>query len=85
MFSPRCANPECGAAFNYRRGRLFRFHESRGKEWTDTATPVPVHFWLCEHCCHQFTILYVDGKPRLTRMAVKEWIGGSEKRRVKNA
>jgi len=25
---PICANPNCGASFDYRQGQLFRFHEN---------------------------------------------------------
>jgi len=57
MFS-QCANPVCGLAFDYRQGRLFRFHKNH-----DAGKPAPnthsvQHFWLCGTCSQQFTLEY---------------------------
>ncbi len=50
-----CANRRCGAPFDYRKGRLFRFsYKLRNTE----SAPALVHFWLCARCCKVYTLEY---------------------------
>ena len=60
MFST-CANPDCGVAFDYGRGRFFRFHKSHAAGESAPNTHSVQHFWLCGHCCQEFTLEYQDG------------------------
>ena len=52
----RCANPDCGANFDYGHGRFFRFRRS--------SAPVPAnshsvqHHWLCDSCSETYTLDY---------------------------
>ena len=52
----RCANPDCGANFDYGHGRFFRFRRS--------SSPAPVnshsvqHHWLCDSCSETYTLDY---------------------------
>jgi len=63
---PKCANPACHAAFQWRGGgRFFRF---RPEPASDARPPQPVggpsaerygrHYWLCERCSHIFTLVF---------------------------
>ena len=63
----KCANPSCGASFQYLRGgKLFlvdlpRFSsqpgwEKEGRHRGRTAE----YFWLCDRCCSELTVT-VDG------------------------
>ena len=50
-----CANRRCGAHFDYRKGRLFRFsYRLQNAE----AGHAIVHFWLCAKCCKLYTLEY---------------------------
>ena len=56
-----CANPDCGVSFDYRQGRFFRFHKSHTAGDRAPNTHSVQHFWLCGHCCGEFTLEYQDG------------------------
>ena len=66
---PKCANPACPTAFHWSGGgRFFRFRldevpTTRSGAAADGASlPHGVrHYWLCERCCHAFTLIY-DGE-----------------------
>ena len=60
MFSV-CANPDCHAPFDYRQGRLFRFHKSYPAGERLRNTHGVQHFWLCGVCCGTYTLEYRDG------------------------
>lgn len=58
MFSG-CSNPDCRKAFDYRRGRLFRFHNQQ----PESQSPVEAcgcvrHFWLCDGCSRSYVLEY---------------------------
>lgn len=55
MFSDKCANPNCTVLFDYRHGRIFRFHED------DDPTRGVRHFWLCGSCANEHSLQYSDG------------------------
>ena len=57
-----CANPACSARFEYRRGRIFRFHHShpKGKEPKDSHAVR--HFWLCPKCSETYSLEYHGGQ-----------------------
>jgi hypothetical protein len=60
MFSV-CANPACQAPFDYRQGRLFRFHKDHRAGEKPPNTHSVQHFWLCGVCCGAHTLEYGDG------------------------
>jgi hypothetical protein len=50
----KCANPECGTAFDdYRQGKLFRFSIRDSNVGT-----VHKHFWLCPRCSSLYSLQY---------------------------
>ena len=54
-----CSNPDCTKAFDYRRGRLFRFHNNRpGPETPEAAGCCVRHFWLCDGCSRTHVLEY---------------------------
>jgi hypothetical protein len=65
---PKCANPACPTAFHWTGGgKFFRFRPdpvSATKNNPATDSPVGIHsvrhYWLCERCCHVFTLVYED-------------------------
>ena len=67
----RCSNPDCQNAFDYRRGRLFRFHNQQ----SDSQSSVELchcvrHFWLCDGCSRSYILEFHLGmgvaiRPRL--------------------
>lgn len=55
----KCANPVCPVTFDWSKGgKFFRFRQPAD------APPVGIHgvehFWLCERCCHLFTLAYEE-------------------------
>ena len=60
MFSA-CANPDCQVPFDYRQGRLFRFHKDHLAGEKPPNTHSVQHFWLCSVCCGIYTLEYRDG------------------------
>jgi hypothetical protein len=60
MFS-HCANLQCQAPFDYRQGRLFRFHKDHPVCERPPNTHSVQHFWLCGACCGIHTLEYRDG------------------------
>jgi hypothetical protein len=46
-----CANPDCQVPFDYRRGKLFRFHKEHLVSEKPPNTHSVQHFWLCGVCC----------------------------------
>ena len=67
----RCSNPDCQNAFDYRRGRLFRFHNQQpdGQSSLEPCRCVR-HFWLCDGCSRTYVLEYHLGmgvaiRPRL--------------------
>ena len=57
----KCFNPECGAPFDYREGRLVRV--SRTESQADACVPRKQieHFWLCGECAGQFVLVHDQG------------------------
>ena len=54
-----CSNPDCAKAFDYRRGRLFRFHNNRPDDETPEVAGCCVrHFWLCDGCSRTHVLEY---------------------------
>ena len=56
-----CANPGCSAPFEYRRGRIFRFHESHPKGKEPKGSHAVRHFWLCTKRSETYSIEYRRG------------------------
>ena len=58
MFS-KCSNPDCEKAFDYRRGRLFRFHNNQpDSQMPEYACCCVRHFWLCDGCSRTYVLEY---------------------------
>ena len=57
-----CANPECAAPFNFRRGRLYRFylHHFDGNAHSTNQYSLK-HLWLCKKCTELYTLEYQKG------------------------
>ena len=52
-----CSNPGCTMAFDYRQGRLFRFHNnSPDVQGPDTVVCCVRHFWLCDGCSRTYVL-----------------------------
>jgi hypothetical protein len=67
---PKCANPNCAAAFEWLAGgRMFRFRRDSGElalaygrdAGASRSHPVG-HFWLCERCSNVYTLHYEPGR-----------------------
>ena len=54
-----CANSNCSASFDYRQGRLFRFHEDRAENGAHANEQFVRHFWLCKQCARTYTLEYL--------------------------
>ena len=62
---PKCANPACPAAFHWTAGgKFFRFRPEADPAAGLTSTRDASqgvhgvkHYWLCERCCHVFTLV----------------------------
>jgi hypothetical protein len=76
MFSAKCANTNCAGDFDYRHGRLFRFHEQVGRDGHAGSYAVR-HFWLCDPCSQIYALQYVSGGAVLVEL---EWSGKPEPR-----
>jgi hypothetical protein len=61
MFS-FCANPDCQAPFDYRQGRLFRFHKDHPVGEKPPNTHSVQHFWMCGVCCGIYTLEHLAGR-----------------------
>jgi hypothetical protein len=65
QITPKCANPACLTAFHWHEGgRFFRFRPDPASPSVfrcETGTVPVMHFWLCEKCCHKFTLVYSEG------------------------
>jgi hypothetical protein len=57
MFSS-CANPECGAPFDYGHGRFFRFRQSAPRPTLIANAHAVQHHWLCDLCSKTYTLDY---------------------------
>ncbi len=58
MFS-KCANPECMQGFDYRLGRVVRFHNDEPRE--GPVGSCVRHFWLCDHCSRTHLLEHQSG------------------------
>jgi hypothetical protein len=65
---PKCANPACPTAFHWLAGgKFFRFRPEQIPASVynpSKGSPVGLHgvhhYWLCEHCSHIFTLVFVN-------------------------
>jgi len=65
---PKCANRACPTAFRWTGGgKFFRFRPdlvstSNNNPASDSSAGIHgvIHYWLCERCCHVFTLVYED-------------------------
>ncbi|MGA7915032.1 MAG: hypothetical protein WCA00_07340 [Candidatus Acidiferrales bacterium] len=65
-FHPKCANPACPTAFHWLGGgKFFRFRPDEIDELPELSAHDASgnlhgvkHFWLCERCCHVFTLVH---------------------------
>ena len=69
----KCANPECEAPFDYRQGRILRFHKEQHRAGEPAANRHSVqHFWLCEACAKQYTLTYRPGEGVVMQIRSRE-------------
>jgi hypothetical protein len=74
MFSAKCANTDCEAPFDYRRGRFYRFSGDCPEDQIPANTHSLQHFWLCDRCSARFTLEFRDGKSILLPLqAERQW------------
>jgi hypothetical protein len=65
-----CANPGCAAPFNFRQGRLFRFHQNHPKGNAASVNAYSLkHLWLCKQCAEMYTLEYREGRGLLISLA----------------
>ncbi len=57
MFS-KCANPICGANFDYHQGTFFRFHKQQSEGDPEANLHSVQHFWLCGPCSRRYWLEY---------------------------
>lgn len=67
MFSAKCANPDCQAVFDYRRGQLYRFRRNSIDAQMHADTHSVAHFWLCDRCSDKYRLEYRNEKSVLLR------------------
>lgn len=79
--APKCANPACLTSFHWHEGgKFFRFRPDPvppSKFGPKIRSTEVRHFWLCERCCHKFTLVYAEGhgvmvKPTMLELPVSE-------------
>jgi len=62
---PKCANPACPKAFHWHEGgKFFRFRPEPApcSAFACAAASTGVkHYWLCEECCHRYTLVHTEG------------------------
>jgi hypothetical protein len=78
-----CANGKCTEAFDYRKGRLFRF-QRRLAEGEGSASHAVVHFWLCPRCIEIYTLEY-RSRSGIAVLRLKHPAAGPPKRKKINA
>ncbi|MFZ0213010.1 MAG: hypothetical protein WBE20_13425 [Candidatus Acidiferrales bacterium] len=77
---PKCANPACANTFAWDKGgKFFRFRiDPNDAVYMSTMSGAPAgvhgvkHFWLCERCCHIFTLVYEEHSGVLLRVLWRE-------------
>jgi hypothetical protein len=67
----KCSNPDCEKPFDYRRGRLFRFHNDQpDAQSPGNVCPCIRHFWLCDGCSGPHVLEYHYGLGVVIRQRV---------------
>lgn len=75
-----CANSECGAPFDFRRGRLFRFFREHPVGNAASANPYSLkHLWLCKECADLYTLEYHEGRGLLIPLAASKPLAASSR------
>ena len=82
MFS-KCANPACTKDFDFRFGRVMRFHNNENPEGlTATCLPCVRHFWLCENCSRTHLLEHEPGVGLVIRERFSDPIANPESPRL---
>jgi len=74
MFS-ECANPACGAEFDYRQGQFFRFHKRSLDDGQPANTHSIEHFWLCGRCSETYCLQNAGGGGIAIRLRFEKTLG----------
>jgi len=74
----KCCNPECGAPFDYREGRLIRFsrntpNDSSSYNRNTNNCQVIEHFWLCGKCAALYVFENEPGNHVTVRPRTEEF------------
>jgi hypothetical protein len=81
-----CANPGCAAPFNFRQGRLFRFHQNHSQGNAASVNPYSLkHLWLCKQCAEIYTLEYREGRELLIPLTVSRKPSVRAVRRISKA
>lgn len=62
----KCANPDCSGQFDYRSGRMFRFHRNQDPNQEPINSHSVRHFWLCQPCSEMYTLEEKNGEVRIS-------------------
>jgi hypothetical protein len=69
MFS-KCSNPNCATPFDFRQGRLIRFHKPPLYFHVPQQRGCVEHFWLCENCAKFYAFDFEHAAGRKIRICV---------------
>ena len=68
----KCANPECGTAFDDRQGQFFRFHKSQEESDPGANSRAVELFWLCDACRVRYFLEHHESAGVLIRAPLGE-------------
>jgi hypothetical protein len=68
----RCLNPDCGAPFDYREGRLIRFCKPPLDDQLVIDRHRVEHYWLCGRCSSFYDFEYEPGMGMKIRLRMRE-------------
>jgi hypothetical protein len=68
----RCLNPDCGAPFDYREGRLIRFSKPPLDDQLAIDQHRVEHYWLCGKCSNLYHFEYQPGAGMKIKLRVRE-------------
>lgn len=85
MFSPKCANTNCRAEFDFRHGRLFRIALPHSESGAESRGLNAAHFWLCDGCSVKYSVEFRGGIPILLKADSRDPARGKARRDLARA